>query len=361
MPDSPPPWDIPSSWSPALDAARAGGTLFLIGGVDSGKSTLAAILANAAFDAGRATAVVDADTGQSDIGPPTCIGMARVTAPVRSLEDLPAEALDFVGSSSPVGHLLNAAASAHAMALAARATGAETIIVDTTGLISGGVARALKSAKIRLLDPDVLIALQAEDEAEHLLAPYARRPRPRVIRLRQSRRVKPRTRDQRTARRQAKFRAYFAAARAVAVTWDHLPMDNTAWTTGEPAPGHVRAFAEERLECEVHHAEVRADGLLLIVSGRPSAAGLGSLAQDFGGAARAIDTSVLDHLLVGLLGERGETIALGILEAVDFRARTLTIYTPALEPEAAKGLRLGTVRLARDGTELGWIDPGDIA
>jgi len=360
MPD-PPPWDIPSAWTPALDAARAGGALFLIGGVDSGKSTLAAILANAAIEAGRATAVVDADTGQSDIGPPTCVGMARVTNPIRSLDSLPADAVDFVGSSSPVGHLLSAAASADAMTTAARETGADTIIIDTTGLISGGVARALKSAKIRLLGPDVLIALQAEDEAEHLLTPYAHRSRPRVIRLRQSRRTKPRTRDQRTARRQAKFREYFIGGRDITITWDQVPMDNTAWTTGEPAPGHIRAFAEERAECEVHYAEARADGLLLIVSGKPSAAGLRSLGPDFGGPARAIEIGVLDHLLVGLLGGCGETLALGILEAIDFRARTLSIYTPLTAPAAAKSLRLGAVRLTRDGAELGWVDPADLA
>jgi polynucleotide 5'-hydroxyl-kinase GRC3/NOL9 len=361
MPESGPAWDVPPNWSPALEAAREGGTLFLIGGVDSGKSVLAAILANAAFEAGRAIAVVDADTGQSDIGPPTCVGMARVTQSIHDLEELSADAIDFVGSSSPVGHLLGAAASAHAMTLAARSRGAETIIVDTTGLISGGVARALKSAKIRLLDPDVLVALQAEDECEHLLTPYARRERPRVIRLRQSRRVKPRTREQRTARRQAKLRSYFAAGRLIEVSWGQAPIDNSAWTTGEPAPGHVRAFAEERVECEVLYAESRADGLLLIVSGRPNGAGLRSLNQDYGGPARAIDINALDHLLVGLLGARGETLALGILESIDFRARRSSIFTPVGEAAVIKGLRLGTVRAARDGTELGWIEPGDIA
>jgi len=360
MPD-PPPWDIPPSWTPALDAARAGGTLFLIGGVDSGKSTLAAILANAAIEAGRTTAVVDADTGQSDIGPPTCVGMARVVDPIHSLDTLPADAIDFVGSSSPVRHLLGATASAYAMTAAARETGADTIIVDTTGLISGGVARALKSAKIRLLDPDIVIVLQSESEAEHLLTPYAHRSRPRIVRLRQSRRARSRTRDQRAGRRQAKFREYFADGREAVIEWDQVPMDNTAWTTGEPAPDHVRAFAEERVECEVHYAEARADGLLLIVSGNPSAAGLRSLSPDFGGPARAIEVGVLDRLLVGLLGDRGETLALGIIEAVDFRSRTLTIFTPLTALAAAKSLRLGAVRLTRDCSELGWIDPADLA
>jgi polynucleotide 5'-hydroxyl-kinase GRC3/NOL9 len=354
-----PVWDVPASWAPALEWARAGGTLLLIGGVDSGKSTLAAVLASAAFETGRAAAVVDADTGQSCLGPPACVGMARLSQPIRRLDDLSAEAIDFVGSSSPVGHLLQAAASARAMAAAARGLGAETLIVDTTGLISGGVARALKSAKIRLLDPDVLVAVQAEDEVEHLLAPYARRERPQILRLHRSRRVKPRTREQRAARRQARFGGYFAGGRAVEVKWDLLPVENSAWTAGETAPGHVRAFAEERLGREVHHVELRADGLLVIVSGRPDAAILRSLAADFGGA-RAIDAGVLDHLLVGLLGGRGETLGLGILESIDFRSHGLTIFSPVAEIERAKGLRLGSLRLARDGTELGWNDPGDL-
>jgi len=352
------PWDIPSSWAPALEAARAGGVFLLIGAVDSGKSVLAAVLANAALEAGRVAAVVDADTGQSSIGPPTCIGMARLPQPIGCLEDLAAEAIDFVGSSSPVGHLLAAAAGAHAMAAAAHHLGAETIVVDTTGLISGGVARALKAAKIQLLAPDYLLAVQAEDEVEHLLAPYKRRASPRILRVTRSRRVKTRTREERAARRQRRFSGYFAGASSCELVWDNLPMENTAWTTGEPAPGHIRAYAEERLGCEVLHAESRAGGLVLIVSGRPDAEGLRALGRDFGGA-RAIDAAALHHLLVGLLGERGETLGLGILEKVDFRGRRLTIYTP-VQGDRARGLRLGSVRLARDGTELGWNDPADL-
>jgi len=355
------PWDIPSSWSPALEAARAGASLFLLGAVDSGKSTLAAVLASAAAEAGRVAAVVDADLGQSSLGPPTCVGMARVPRPVASLDELQAEAIDFVGCSSPVGHLLAAASGVHALARSARDLGAETLIVDTTGLIAAGVGRALKSAKIRLLDPDFLVALQADDEVEHLLSPFAHRHRPRLLRLRPSRRVKPRTRDQRAARRQHKFAAYFASGRPVEVPWDAVPIENSAWTSGEPAPGHLRAYAEERLACEVLHAEVRADGLLLIISGRPDPAALRALGPSFGGSARAIQAETLANLLVGLLGGRGETLALAVLESVDFRSRRLRLFTPLDDIARATGLRLGSLRVARDGAELGWIEPGELA
>jgi polynucleotide 5'-hydroxyl-kinase GRC3/NOL9 len=353
-------WDIPSSWQPALEAARAGGAFLLIGTSDSGKSTLAAVLANAAHQAGRTTGLVDADVGQSSIGPPTCVGMARVTEPFDSLDDLRVEAIDFVGAPSPKGHLLQCATSTYVMTAAARAAGAETVVVDSTGLISGSFARALKSAKIRLLAPDFVLALQREGEVEHLVAPYDARPRPRVLRLRTSRAVKQRSRDQRTSRRQIRLGAHFERGRTVQLSWRQAPVENSPWTTGEPLEGHFRAYAEERLACEVLHLERVSDGLFAIVKGRVDPAGLRELSASSEGTARAVDLAALESLLVGLLDERGGTVGLGILEALDFKERAFTIFTPVGDERGIRGIRLGAIRVQRDGTELGWNQPGAV-
>ncbi len=356
MADPQSPWDIPPPWRPALDAARAGGVFLLLGATDSGKSTLAAVLASEARRAGRAVAVVDADIGQSSIGPPACVGMARVTAEITSLDDLPLEAMDFVGACSPARHLLQAAASASAMVAAAR-PGAETLIVDTTGLISGAFARALKGAKIRMLAPDFLIAVQAEDEVDPLVAHYRTRTRPKVLALPMSRAVKERSREERASRRQRKFAAYFAGAKTVEVAWQEAPVENSPWTNGDPAPGHLRAYAEECVACEVLYAERRPDGIFLLVSGQADEMGLRTLKEGFGPDASVIEAGALDRLLVGLLGRRGETLALGILEELDFRRRRSTIFTPLTDPQAARGMRLGSIRIARDGTQLGTSSP----
>ena len=352
------PWDIPPSWQPALEAARARGAIIVLGAVDSGKSTLAAVLAQQARGAGRAVALVDADIGQSSIGPPACVGMARVTSDIRSLDDLHAEAIDFVGACSPAGHLLQCAAAASAMARAAISAGAETLIVDTTGLVSGPSARALKSAKVRILDPNVLIAIERDDEVEHLVAHYEARARPTIIRLPPSRSVKQRSREERAARRQRKFAACLVGAKSIELSWDDAPAENGPWTGGDPVPGHVRAYAEERLACEVLYAARRGDGISLVVAGRPNPVGLRALGEGFGGNASAVDVSALKHLLVGVLGDRGQTLSLGILEEADFRRRRSSIFAPLADPSAARGLRLGSIRIARDGTQLGSNDPG---
>lgn len=350
--------DIPRSWAPALEAARAGGVLLLLGAVDSGKSTLAAALARTAREGGRRVAVVDADVGQSSIGPPACVGLAWVESPPEALEDLACAALDFVGVSSPPGRLLDCVASAHSMVRAAREGGAETVVVDTTGLIAGPIARALKAAKVRTLDPDWLVALQAEDEVEHLLAPYARRSRPAVLRLARSRRAKPRSRAERALRRHRAFARHFAGGKVWVPRWDEVPIENSAWTSGEAIPGHVLSYCEEALGCEVLYAERLPDGLLAVCAGPTDPGGVRALRGSFGGAVRAVQARDLSNLLVGLLGPGGETLGLGVLETADFRARALSIYTAVSEPERARGLRLGAMRLARDGTEQGWNEPG---
>lgn len=354
------PWDVPDSWEPALEAAREGGVLLLIGGVDSGKSTLAAILAAEAHQAGRKTAVVDADIGQASIGPPTCVSLGMVEGEIRGCEDIPLAALDFVGSPSPKGHLLQCATGAAVMAAAARAAGAETVVVDTTGLIAGSAGRGLKSAKVRLTGADVVIALQRDEEAEHLLAAYARRRRPRVVRLACSRKVKPRTREERAARRQRRLAAYLAGGHTMEVSWEDLPLENTALGAGEPAPGHVRAHAEEMLGCEVVHAEWGGEGLFVVVSGRLDSSALRALGEGFEGRAVACEVSALENRLAGLLGEQGETLGLGIVERVDFAARRLHIYTPLKEVSRARGVRMGAIQVARDGTQLAWNQPGDL-
>ncbi|UCC68090.1 MAG: hypothetical protein JSV79_13440, partial [Armatimonadota bacterium] len=241
---------------------------------------------------------------------------------------------------------------AGAMAEAA-SRGAETLIVDTTGLISGAFARALKGAKIRMLDPDFVIAVEAEDEVDHLVAHYRTRSRPKVLRLPVSRAVKERSREDRASHRQRKFAAYFAGGKTVQLPWQEAPVENSLWTTGDPAPGHIRAHAEECVACEVLYAERGPDGLFLIVSGQADKEGLRTLGDGFGGNASAIEAAALDHLLVGILGQRGETLGLGILEELDYRQRRSAVFTPLTDLQAARGLRLGSIRIARDGTQLG--------
>jgi polynucleotide 5'-hydroxyl-kinase GRC3/NOL9 len=79
-------------------------------------------------------------------------------------------------------------------------------VVDTTGLISGGLGKALKTAKIRALGPAHIIAIQREDELEHILPLVGDA---RIHRLKASCAAKKRSASSRRAYRKNRLEEYF--------------------------------------------------------------------------------------------------------------------------------------------------------
>ncbi len=98
---------------------------------------------------------------------------------------------------------------------------------------------------------------------------------------------------------------------------------------------------------------------MLFAGGPVAEAGRAELEAVFG-PARVVRAELLDHLLIGLLGSQGETLALGIVEDVNFSARRLTVFTPHSSPAEVRGLRLGFLQLARDGTQLAYLNPAEL-
>jgi polynucleotide 5'-hydroxyl-kinase GRC3/NOL9 len=346
--------DIPTSWQEALDRIiEARGVCMAVGPVDSGKTTFCSVLAHQALAAGVPVALVDADSGQSDIGPPACVGMAIIkkAEQLESMEAIAADALAFIGTTTPGGHLLPLAAAAADMVARAREARAELIIVDTTGLVNGGIGRALKAAKVDLLRPRHLVGMQKKDEVEHILAPYRERDEPRLYRVRPSRHAKSRNRDERKAKRERQFAAYFADARNHDLAWDQVGLEQTAWLTGDPVPGHIAAYVEELAEAEPLYTERIETGFFAIVRGLRGAAHRSIKGEETD--VRVVDASLLENLLVGLIDATGNTLAMAILAGVDFKRRRFEIQAPLVDLTAVRSLRLGSVRVSPHGVELG--------
>jgi polynucleotide 5'-hydroxyl-kinase GRC3/NOL9 len=145
------------------------GTCLILGAADTGKTTLVAALAKRLAPT-RPVGIVDADIGQSHIGPPTTVGWAIIPNPLPvDLWQLPAAGISFVGGVTPVGHLLQlTAAIIQSVNQASKA--AELIIVDTPGFISGPAASALWWTVQRVLNPQLILAVQRESELGNILA-----------------------------------------------------------------------------------------------------------------------------------------------------------------------------------------------
>ena len=142
---------VPEQWAELCQEARAGWQrIIIVGGTDVGKSVLCWWLAEQLSKQGP-TAVLDADVGQSRVGPPAAIGW-RFT-------DAEAGEFYFVGEVTPAPRPADCIAGTVRLAQRAAAAGAEFTIVDTSGYVDGPGAVSLKKAKIELLAPALVIAL----------------------------------------------------------------------------------------------------------------------------------------------------------------------------------------------------------
>jgi len=152
-------------------AARDAHTVLFIGGIDAGKSTLARAVAAFALRLGRSVAYLDIDLGQKTVGPPGAVALKRLgSADDLTLERLAvADAIAFVGATSPQGHLLplvTGMARLHARALE---EGADLVVVDTSGTVSGIYGQLVKYHEVELLRPDLVVGLQRGEELDPLL------------------------------------------------------------------------------------------------------------------------------------------------------------------------------------------------
>jgi polynucleotide 5'-kinase involved in rRNA processing len=129
----------------------------------------------------------------------------------------------FVGSTSPAGHMLSVLAGAARLVQAARTAGAQVVIYDTSGLVepsAGGAA--LKFAKVELLQPSTIFAIQKEEELQPILHPLRRARRQRLVVLEPSVAVHRRDAAERQAHRAGQFSKHFQAARPLMVSWSRL-------------------------------------------------------------------------------------------------------------------------------------------
>ena len=156
----------------ALEAAAAARVTFVLGAGDTGKTTLVTGLASALASRGHVVGVVDADLGQSDVGPPTTVGLGRVRRPIASLDEAEVIGLEFLGMTSPARCMRETGDATARLAARALEAGCERVLVDTSGLVEGDFGRALKRIKIDRVRPDLLIALQRAAECEPILRLY---------------------------------------------------------------------------------------------------------------------------------------------------------------------------------------------
>ena len=183
---------------------RKRGTALIIGETDSGKSTLVQHLIKRLISESISVSLVDADIGQSSLGPPGTICMKSL----RDEKDFNAfrfEKMSFLGTTNPALVIPMMIETCKKMVDICKET-SEIILVDTTGLISGNLGRALKTGKIKVIEPEHVIAVRQNNELDHILDSAVGL---NIYRIRAAKAVKIRSRTTRIRYRQKRLEDYF--------------------------------------------------------------------------------------------------------------------------------------------------------
>jgi polynucleotide 5'-hydroxyl-kinase GRC3/NOL9 len=161
---------IPLSWREAASALSqlGDGTAVVIGGADTGKTTLCTFLANSLTREGTRVGVVDADIGQTDLGPPTTMAAGEVARPVLNLSQVDASERLFIGLTSP-GRVKNKVISGVRRLVGYHKKPGELVIVNTDGWVSGTEAVTYKLQILDEIKPDIAFGIGSGDEISEIL------------------------------------------------------------------------------------------------------------------------------------------------------------------------------------------------
>jgi polynucleotide 5'-hydroxyl-kinase GRC3/NOL9 len=287
----------PNEWYAILDTLEEEkGIAILLGATDTGKSTLAKFLIFNLCKRGLKVAMVDADIGQSFLGPPTTIGFSIFKSdPTWELILSPPE-IFFVGSTTPEGHFPIHLKGVKRMVDKALSSIADVIIVDTTGFILGEAGKELKRRKIDLLSPRFIITLQKANEIEPVLDSYKENPLCKILRLPLSNQVRSKDMEERKINRVNKFQDYFKHAVSQELAIENVQIEGAVL---DP------------------NGEVLPPDWALRISG----------------------------LLIGLKDDNDETLALGVTRNYFEEKKVLRVSTPLREMERVKTIQLSSQKV----------------
>ena len=192
-------------------AVRDKRTVLLLGGLDSGKSSLGRSILGAALAAGRTGAFLDGDLGQKTVGPPATVTLKHV----RTLDDLEPDriaepdGLSFVGSTSPQGHLLPLVTGISRLLFRSRDEGSDLVVIDTSGMVTGIYGQLVKFHKVEMLEPDIVVGLRRGEELDPVLGVIQRFFSTEVVSLAVHPDAKTTSIERRAENRKKAMRRYF--------------------------------------------------------------------------------------------------------------------------------------------------------
>lgn len=338
-------WDILAT---TISKEKKRGKLYkvlVLGEVDTGKTFFSTYLANRLLSKVGKTAILDTDTGQSDIGCPGFFGMLVLKKPEVFLAELEPTHQYMIGAHSSNLHFLPTASGlVHMLRKAAK--DADALIIDTTGWVQFDGGRAVKKAKLDMVDPDKVVLMQRGTELEHLVKHL---PASKVVRLPVSKKASPTSQMDRKALRELVSRRYFKGTKEFAIPFKQVFTDRCFLKTGTKIKLNGALWAEKLSGFEG----------TLVVTDKPITDAMKKKWPKDIGFIRNFIAGNEKGVLTALLDENQDVLAAARLVAFDFKNEKFIVQsTYKGDKKLIKGIQFGSLKVTKDGNEAGFIEPG---
>lgn len=319
---------IPASWESVCITALAideePTVIVVMGEVDTGKTSFCTYLANRALKAERRVAIVDADLGQSDIGPPATIGFSHVTLPVRDLFLLQADAVCFIGTTTPSKAVSEVIDELARMKAEGVKQDVDFLVINTDGWVVGEGAVEYKLRLVRRIAPQMVVGIQRQNELAPILDGLEGL---RAMSIGSPSAIKTRDREQRKTLRELGYKKYLKGAKLQSFPLRSVRIDGYLFGAGDTS---VEKGVDRDQLIDTEHVSIS-----------------GELSEG-----RKFECDGEEQsLLVGLCDEEERFLGIGILGKVDSERRVIQVYTPVVAAPAS--IHVGRVRLDNQGREIG--------
>ncbi|NIP67193.1 hypothetical protein GWN63_05670 [Candidatus Bathyarchaeota archaeon] len=345
---------IPSSWEDAwekLTAFSRPSTVMVVGEVDSGKSSFCTYLLNHTLRLQWRSAILDADLGQSDVGPPSTIGLSHVKQPIKDLFEVEAEQAYFVGSTSPSQVMNRVMEGLVQLKSSLRLGDLDFLVINTDGWISGEEAVSYKVGLINKISPEVVVGIEKADEVSPILTALESTE---TMAVDSPSAIKRRSQEKRRVLRELGYKKYLKKAKVRSFPLSWVRVERVLVGSGRiPARERMERIKELLGTVPVYCEETPATLFIVLRrDGWLDEERITEVEDSLGKWTKVIRKGEEEGLLVGLHGEEEDFLGIGVLVEVDYRREVMKVYTPV--SEQVSSILLGDVRLNKSGKEIGW-------
>ncbi len=344
---------VPSSWEEAakkIFSLNKPVAVMVVGGMDSGKTSFCTFLVNEAVKEKLRTCVIDADLGQSDVGPPSTIGFNFVTEPVKDLFEIDAQDAVFVGSTSPSGAINKVIDGLIQLKDRVMEAGADFLVINTDGWVEGEEAAAYKVRLAEKVAPSAVVGMQRSNELTPILDSFNDIE---VFVMDSPQLIQPRNREKRKVLRELSYKKYLKGAKTQSFSIGWIQVENSILGAGGPLPRKRMETLVTLLGTRPVYAEETVVAIFVVLRRNRQVAEeqIKAVEEHFGKSVKVIWEGDEEGLLVGLKGEADKFLGIGLLDGVDYKRKALKVYTPVSEKVST--LCFGQIKLDKNCREIG--------